>query len=104
VAAILAVLKAGGAYVPIDLAYPADRIQFMRRDANPVVVVTEEKVRAGLPQGSATVLDLDRDAAFLAGESTEDLSCPLHPDSALRHLHVRLDGNAERGGGSTRAT
>ena len=68
VAAILGVLKAGGAYVPIDLAYPADRIQFMLRDANPVVVVTEQKVRSGLPQGQATVVDLDQDAAFLAGE------------------------------------
>ena len=88
VAAILAVLKAGGAYVRIDLVYPADRIQFMLRDADPVVVVTEHKVRSGLPQGEATVLDLDRDAAFLADESAEDLSCPLDPDSAAYFIYT----------------
>src|SRR6185369_390300 len=36
---MLGVLKAGGAYVPLDPAYPADRLQFMTEDSEPVVVI-----------------------------------------------------------------
>ncbi|MFC7831094.1 AMP-binding protein, partial [Streptomyces sp. NPDC057375] len=40
VVAVLAVLKAGGAYLPLDTEYPAERIAFMLRDAEPVLVVS----------------------------------------------------------------
>ena len=54
-AALLAVLKAGGAYVPLDPAYPADRLAFMLEDSGAPVVITEERVRGGLPRtGTAT--------------------------------------------------
>ncbi|GLZ29128.1 hypothetical protein Lesp02_13180 [Lentzea sp. NBRC 105346] len=41
VVAMLGVMKAGGAYLPIDPDYPAERIEFMLRDAAPQVVLTE---------------------------------------------------------------
>lgn len=44
VVALLAVLKAGAAYLPVDLEYPADRIEFMLTDADPVLVVTSADV------------------------------------------------------------
>jgi amino acid adenylation domain-containing protein/non-ribosomal peptide synthase protein (TIGR01720 family) len=37
--AMLAVWKAGGIYLPIDPTLPADRIEFMIRDANPILVL-----------------------------------------------------------------
>src|SRR3954454_2412991 len=39
VVAVLAVLKAGAAYVPIDPDYPADRIAYVLRDAEPSAVL-----------------------------------------------------------------
>ncbi|GAB3896641.1 hypothetical protein GCM10029964_078270 [Kibdelosporangium lantanae] len=56
VVALLAVLKAGGAYLPVDVAYPADRIEFMLRDADPALVLTTSGVR--LPRVARRV-DLD---------------------------------------------
>lgn len=40
---MLAVLKAGGAYVPISPDYPAKRIDYILRDANPRVLITEKR-------------------------------------------------------------
>ncbi|HEY0804061.1 MAG TPA: amino acid adenylation domain-containing protein, partial [Pseudonocardiaceae bacterium] len=37
--ALLGVWKSGGVYLPLDPALPADRIEFMIRDANPVLVL-----------------------------------------------------------------
>jgi amino acid adenylation domain-containing protein len=39
---LLAVLKAGGAYVPLDPSYPAERLAFMREDAELKVVLSPE--------------------------------------------------------------
>ncbi|TWP54344.1 amino acid adenylation domain-containing protein [Lentzea tibetensis] len=39
VIAFLAVLKAGGIYLPVDPTLPADRIRFLLKDADPVVVL-----------------------------------------------------------------
>ena len=43
VVAMLGTLKAGAAFVPLDPAYPAQRLGYMLQDANPRVVLTEEK-------------------------------------------------------------
>src|SRR5262249_54260454 len=40
VVSLLAVLKAGGAYLPLDARYPAERLDFMVRDAGAAAVIT----------------------------------------------------------------
>jgi amino acid adenylation domain-containing protein len=49
VVALLAVLKAGGGGVALDPTYPADRLAYIVRDAAMPVLLTEEKLRHGLP-------------------------------------------------------
>jgi amino acid adenylation domain-containing protein/non-ribosomal peptide synthase protein (TIGR01720 family) len=44
VVAILAVLKAGAASLYLDPELPADRVDFLRRDAQPVLVITDVEV------------------------------------------------------------
>ncbi|MFE2979167.1 amino acid adenylation domain-containing protein [Streptomyces sp. NPDC059258] len=59
IVAVLAVVKAGGTYLPLDPEYPAERLSFMLSDAAPTVVVTDEKISAGLPPSRYAHLVID---------------------------------------------
>lgn len=59
----LAVLKAGGAYLPIDPAYPIERIAFMLNEAQPRVLIAEQKMAEELAAGSWQVVTIDSDRA-----------------------------------------
>ncbi|MDX3544048.1 amino acid adenylation domain-containing protein [Streptomyces europaeiscabiei] len=56
VPALLGVLKSGAAYLPLDPEYPADRLEFMLRDAAPLCVLTTAELAAKLPEGCPVVL------------------------------------------------
>ncbi|MFI5912030.1 amino acid adenylation domain-containing protein [Dactylosporangium sp. NPDC051541] len=49
VTALLAVLKSGAAYVPLDPDYPAARLDFMRADCAPVLVLSDDAAGVGYP-------------------------------------------------------
>nr|WP_063772078.1 non-ribosomal peptide synthetase [Kitasatospora mediocidica] len=73
----LAVLKSGAAYLPIDPSYPADRIGYMLKDAQPVLALgltgTADAV-PGLDGVPLLALDAPRTAALLARTSGTDLT------------------------------
>ena len=73
--ALLAILKAGGAYVPLDPRAPAERLAFMLADAQASVVVTQDALRAKLPQASRAIC-LDAAWQTMAHEPAEDLRGP----------------------------
>ncbi|MFH8344482.1 amino acid adenylation domain-containing protein [Streptomyces sp. NPDC018045] len=85
---VLAVAMAGGVYVPVDPEYPAERVAFVLRDAEPAVVVCTTRTRAAVPagaHGSTVVLDDPAVAgavARLAGGSLSDAErrAPLRAD------------------------
>ncbi|MEH2407392.1 non-ribosomal peptide synthetase [Nostoc sp.] len=59
VVGVLGILKAGGAYVPLDYAYPPERLAFMLQDAQVSVLLTQEKLKSGLPNHQAEIICLD---------------------------------------------
>jgi amino acid adenylation domain-containing protein len=62
VVGLLGILKSGGAYVPLDPSYPRRRLQMTLDDAQVKVLITQEHLRAALPEHDAEVVHLDEDA------------------------------------------
>ncbi|MCY8499542.1 amino acid adenylation domain-containing protein [Bacillus atrophaeus] len=60
---ILAVLKSGGAYVPIDPEYPEDRIQYMLKDSEAEIVLTQHHLQNQLTYDGDVVL-LDEESSY----------------------------------------
>lgn len=68
VATLLGVFKAGGAYLPLDPQWPADRVEYMVRDAQVTTLVTQRTLPGELPSEVTYVLDPFADEASLADE------------------------------------
>jgi len=63
VVAALAVMKAGGAYVPMDSDYPVRRLEFMLRDTQLPVLITDAQIASTLPAGDWQVLIMEEGEA-----------------------------------------
>jgi len=88
VIAILGILKAGGAYVPMDAAYPEERINFMMRDSGIPVLLTQEKLVAGLPDNKLHVLCIDTDKEIFFQESKENPVTGVAPDHTAYMIYT----------------
>ncbi|MBN1866412.1 amino acid adenylation domain-containing protein [Candidatus Sumerlaeota bacterium] len=77
---ILGILKAGGAYVPLDPEYPKERLAFVIEDTKAPVVLTHDRLVAGLPDHGAQVLRLDAEWESIASESDENLPASSGPE------------------------
>ncbi|MGW6461009.1 amino acid adenylation domain-containing protein, partial [Streptomyces sp. NPDC055078] len=87
VVATLAVLKAGGAYLPLDLDYPAERLEFMLTDAQPVCVVTSRATAGSVPELPIRRLLIDP-MDDLAHLSSERPTVEPHAESAAYVIYT----------------
>ena len=82
---LLGILRAGGAYLPLDPTFPPERLAFMLEDAKPLVVLTQEKQLALLPEQEVQVVCLEQLPKNLLsqvkpppGRESEDLAYVLY--------------------------
>ncbi|HYP29146.1 MAG TPA: amino acid adenylation domain-containing protein, partial [Blastocatellia bacterium] len=86
--ALLGVLKAGGAYVPLDPSYPKDRLDFMLRDSNARVVLTQEGLAPELPETGSPIVCLDRDWPQIEAESDSKPGCRAIPENLAYMIYT----------------
>jgi non-ribosomal peptide synthetase component F len=71
---VLGILKAGAAYVPLDPDFPRERILTVIEDANPCLLLTQEKIASQLGQMVTQVACLDSAWSDVARESNHPTS------------------------------
>jgi amino acid adenylation domain-containing protein len=86
VVALLAVLKAGAAWVPLEPEAPPERLAAMLEDVRPCLLLTEERLAAGLPAARRHCLDTA--GAGIARESPDDPGAWCVPASLAYVLHT----------------
>ena len=78
---LLAILKAGGAYMPLDRMLPLERLSFMLEDAQPPVLLAQERLLEQLPSHWGEVVCLDADIEGFDQECEENPSLSTDPDN-----------------------
>ncbi|QUJ68780.1 amino acid adenylation domain-containing protein [Photobacterium sp. GJ3] len=81
IVALLAVLKAGGAYVPLDPAYPGERLSYILRDSDPVLLLADETGRQALGETHLPMLLLDE--SLPATIAADNLAVQIQPDQLV---------------------
>ncbi|HSF43044.1 MAG TPA: non-ribosomal peptide synthase/polyketide synthase [Thermoanaerobaculia bacterium] len=80
VVAILAAHKAGASYVPLEPTLPAERLEWILEDAEPVLVLVHEALLSKLPRRpSVPVLCLDLERESLARQPEGGLDLAVDP-------------------------
>ncbi|GGK73127.1 non-ribosomal peptide synthetase [Mangrovihabitans endophyticus] len=101
IVALLAVLKTGGAWLPVDLAYPAERIEYMLGDARPGLVLADSRDPVPPPAAGRRHVMLDEVAASgaldrLRGDDLEPSELPATPLDGHPAYYVYTSGSTGR--------
>lgn len=90
VLASLAALKAGCAYQPLDPSYPQDRLNFMVKDANAILLIADPDLREILNEYEGEVLltnELEKESSKL-NSTLSTLHSSLKPQTLLTLLYT----------------
>ena len=95
VLAALGALKAGCAYQPLDPSYPAERLNFMMKDANAAVLIADENLRPIVNEYTGPVLltkDLTAEGGPIAkrsnSETVQQRSGQIRPENLFILLYT----------------
>jgi fengycin family lipopeptide synthetase B len=88
VVAVFGILKAGGAYVPLDPGLPLERIAEILVDCGAQIVLTDERLRESIPNGTAKVFCMDRDLPTFSESSGEAPMPQVRPSNAAYLIYT----------------
>jgi amino acid adenylation domain-containing protein len=88
VVALLGVLKAGGAYLPLEPGAPLQSLAFILEDAQPKLVLTQARLRAGLPAERPETVSVDDEWPAIARESSVRPASRTLPDHLLYVIYT----------------
>ncbi|WP_058189575.1 non-ribosomal peptide synthetase [Terracidiphilus gabretensis] len=83
---LLGIMRAGAAYLPLDPTFPPERLAFMLQDAQPSVLLTQEKLRTLLPRSQAQVVALD--ALSLSADTVPSVAAEHGPEDLAYVLYT----------------
>lgn len=87
IVAFVGILKAGGAYVPLDPAYPRERLEFLLKDTNTPVVLTQKSLASTiLAEHSLPRLLLDDEEQQTSSPLTDVNPTPLSGAQSLAYV------------------
>ena len=92
VIAPLAVIKAGCAYQPLDPSYPAERLNFMMKDAQAAMLIADEELRPIVNEYSGPVL-LTKDLAAKRSDSKALKLQSGHPSPSSLFILLYTSGS-----------
>jgi len=81
VVAALAIWKAGGAYLPMDLSSPQERINFILKDAQVPIVLTQESLAAPFAVGPWRLVDINWELNVTRAPTGTFRSCEVTPEN-----------------------
>ena len=81
IVAIVGILKAGCAYLPLDRDYPRARLDFMLRDTDAPVLITQSHLLDKLPAYQGRIIFLDLDAADLSEKESANCQRKVSPEN-----------------------
>jgi natural product biosynthesis luciferase-like monooxygenase protein len=98
IVAILAVLKTGAAYVPLDPEYPADRINLILENSQPLLVATTEFLSRKLTATEKiSAVCLDVEAAIIAECDGENITRKNPSDNLAYIMHTSGSSGRPKG-------
>lgn len=77
----LGILKSGGTYVPLDPSYPQERLAYILNDAQPSILITQQRLADRVPAGKWRTIMLDTDASQIEHHSIASAENDARPEN-----------------------
>jgi polyketide synthase PksJ len=87
VTAILSILKTGGAYLPLEPAYPSERINFILKDIENTILLTQKKFLAGR-KNECEAIDIEDNRLYNIDLGSPGTISRFHPHHAAYVIYT----------------